>query len=58
MICFLDSMLSLAMLELSIEISINRSMYMLNILTSKVCVEQHLNTLVYALMRLACTKFA
>ena len=45
MIIFLGSMLNITMLELSIELSINKSA---NLYLSKVCGEQCLKALVYA----------
>ena len=47
MIIFLGSMLSIAMLELSIELYINKYAYLLYKTFSKVCGEQCLEALVY-----------
>ena len=59
MIHFLDSMLNITMLELSIELSILRSTYALYKPFSKVCVEQCLEALVYMFVtRLTFIKFA
>ena len=61
MICFPGSILSIAMLELSIEVSLNpliEEHTHRTKLLSKVCVKQHLQALVYAYDEAVFPKFA